>query len=119
MVQSCRDLTDKNVFQYALANYDNPSCTTIDEFEQDLLRFVHIKKILIKPDFCVQKALNHIRIQYNIFKPEACTHLLFYRCYEKSWPQLKTFLVYLSYMPDSLFVEVPLDQKVVSELRKL
>ena len=45
--------------------------------------------------------------------------MMFYKIDKKNWPLLKTFLVYLNYLPEDQYVEVPLDQKVVDVLRKI
>ena len=44
--------------------------------------------------------LNHIITLYNVFKSDAATRMLFYRIDERHWRILKTFLLFLQYMPD-------------------
>jgi hypothetical protein len=65
---------------------------------------------------------------YNVFGVEAATRMLFYKIQEDLWPELKTFLVYLNFMPQTVIVsngfkmpesEIPLDPVLVDILRKL
>ena len=44
--------------------------------------------------------LNHIILIYNVFGVEAATRILFFRIDERDYDILKTFLLYLNYMPD-------------------
>ena len=64
--------------------------------------------------------LNNISIFYNVFEMEAATKMMFYRMEDKFKPLLKTFLVYLNYLPETEdYVRIPLDTKVVSILRSV
>jgi hypothetical protein len=45
--------------------------------------------------------------------------MMFYKIEEKNWSVLKTFLVFLNYLPEDQYVEVPLDQTVIEVLRKI
>jgi hypothetical protein len=64
----------------------------------------------------------------NLFGVEAATKMLFYKIDEKYWPQLKTFLVFLNYMPEKIILskgasviesEIPLDNNIIEILRKV
>jgi hypothetical protein len=46
--------------------------------------------------------LNHLVVLYNLFGAEAATRMLFYKIDNIDWPQLKTFLVFLNFMPENL-----------------
>ena len=52
------------------------------------------KKILLK------KILNHIVVLYNVFGPEVATRLLFFKVPKDDYITLKTYLIFLSIMPD-------------------
>jgi hypothetical protein len=43
---------------------------------------------------------------------------LFHKIEPEIQPALKTFLVFLNYLPSNWFVEVPLDSFIVDKLRK-
>jgi hypothetical protein len=126
------ELTEENFTIYAIKHYDNPSCKGMAEFLDDIKRFKYIKRLLGKytagKDLKDRLIINHIIILNNLFGVEATTKMLFYKIDKKFWPQLKTFLVFLSYMPEKVIVsqgitikesEIPLDQTIVDILRKV
>ena len=43
--------------------------------------------------------------------------MLFFKVEEQHWPALKTFLVFLNYLKEDLYVDVPLDVNIVRVLR--
>jgi hypothetical protein len=102
------DLTEDNFLVYAMKNYDNPSCMGMDEFLDDLKKFKYIKRLLKKPagnkDLRERLILNHIIVLGNLFGIEATTKMLFFKIESKFWPELKTFLVFLNYMPLKVIV---------------
>jgi hypothetical protein len=63
--------------------------------------------------------LNHIIVLYNVFGIEAANRMIFYKIEKELWPVLKTFLVYLNYLPEADKVEIPMDDYVISILRKI
>jgi hypothetical protein len=126
------ELTEENFIMYAIKHYDNPSCKGMAEFLDDIKRFKYIKRLLGKytagKDLKDRLIINHIIILNNLFGVEATTKMLFYKIDKKFWPQLKTFLVFLSYMPEKVIVsqgitikesDIPLDQTIVDILRKV
>ena len=126
------ELTEDNFLIYAIKNYDNPSCKGIDEFNDDLKRFKYLKRLFKKynngKDLKERLILNHIIILNNLFGTDAATKMLFFKIEEQFWPQLKTFLVFLSYMPEVLTgvgedpiisTNIPLDQGIITALRKI
>ena len=59
-----------------------------------------------------------------MFGVEAGTRILFYKIEEELHGLLKTFLVYLNYLPEedipeAKLIEIPLDQFVINKLREL
>lgn len=121
-------LTDDNFLVYAMHHYDNPQCHSVDEFEEDLKRFLYIKKLLSRytnSDTLRERLiLNHIIILYNLFG-DALTNMLFYKIDQRDWPILVTFLVYLGRMPETIdhygikLSDITLDSYVVEALRKI
>jgi hypothetical protein len=125
-------LTEKNVIMYAMKHYDNPQCVELDEFYDDLKRINYIRRLFVRyknsGELKERLILNHIIILFNVFPIEVATNLLFFKIESDYWTPLKTFLVYLNYMPDKLtFLEnceilttdIPLDSHIVSVLRSL
>lgn len=124
-------LTDQNFIMFAMRHYQNPQCLNVDEFHDDLKRIKYIKRLFSRyvssGELKDRLILNHLIILYNSFGPEA-TKMLFFKIEQEFWPQLKTFLLFLSYMPDVLHgvtdapiisTDIPLDQGVVTALRKI
>lgn len=94
-------LTESTFLLYAAKYYDNPHCSDIVEFEEDLKRFQYLRKL-----FCRYKQtgelkerliLNHLIIIYNVFGPEA-TNMLFMKL-EEYHDSLRPFIEYLNFMP--------------------
>ena len=126
------ELTEENFTMFAVKNYDNPSCNGMDEFLDDLKRFKYIKRLLRKhnvgKELKERLILNHIIVLGNLFGIEATTKMLFFKLEEKFWPQIKTFLVFLNYMPMKVIVsegievldkEIPIDETILENLKKI
>ena len=124
------DLNEKNFLLYAMKEYDNPQCVQVEEFYDDLKKVKYIKRLFnqyLNEDVLKERLLlNHIIVFYNVFPVRSATRILFLKIEEEFWPILKTFLVYLSYMPEIidsingrsiLSDEIQLDQHVVNRLR--
>ena len=126
------DLNEKNFLLYAMKEYNNPQCTDIEEFNDDLKKIKYIKRLLnqyVSEGVLKERLLlNHIIIFYNVFPPAAATRILFFKIEEKFWPILKPFLFYLKLMPEDRIEsimgkeirtnEILMDQGVIDSLRK-
>jgi len=116
------ELNSDNFVLFASRHYNNKQCTDVEEFYEDLQRFKYLKRLLSRNDQgdCqIRLILNHIIVLYNVFGIEAANKMMFYKVEEKHWSCLKTFLVFLNYLPEDELVEIPLDDKIVDELRKI
>lgn len=121
-------LSENNFLLYAMHHYDNPQCHSLEEFEEDLKKFLYLKKLLsrYKKDGELRERLilNHIIVLYNVFG-DAATKMLFYKIDSECWNTLVTFLVYLERMPESVpdysikLSDIPLDEAIISVLRKI
>jgi hypothetical protein len=123
-------LNEKNYIRYAMNNYNNP-LGGIEEFEEDIARIVYLKRLFRK----YQKTgvlrerliLNHIITFYNVFGVEVATRLLFFRIEPDIHYILKTFLVFLDYLPDGNpkydvgidVVSIHMDQDIIQILRNI
>jgi len=126
------DLNEKNFLLYAMKEYNNPQCTEVEEFNDDLKKIKYIKRLLnqyVSEGVLKERLLlNHIIIFYNVFPPAAATRILFFKIEEKFWPILKPFLFYLKLMPEDKIEsimgreirtnEILMDQGVIDSLRK-
>ena len=100
------DIYDDNFLIYAMKAYSSPHCI-MSEFESDIKRTKYLKKLFRRykatKELKERLILNHIILLYNVFGSEAATRILFYKIDERDYDILKTFLVYLNYMPDKVF----------------
>jgi hypothetical protein len=125
------DLTEDNFIMYAMKAYSSPHCI-MSEFESDLKRTKYLKRLFrrykITKGLKERLILNHIILLYNVFSAEAATRILFFRIDEKDYDILKTFLIYLNYMPDKvkgingkdiISSDILLDMNVAEILRKI
>ena len=117
------DLNEDNFVLFASRNYNNPQCTSMEEFYDDLQRFKYIKKLLRRyennGDLQERLILNHLVVLYNVFGIQPANKMLLYKIDGEHWPTLKTFLIYLNFLKETDMIEVPLDDNVVNVLRKL
>jgi len=120
-------LNNNNFILYVSKYYENPQCNSMDEFNEDLNRIKYIKRLLrkyIKTGILRERLiLNHLIILQNVFGPKVTSRILFFKVDEELYSELKTFLVYLKYLPDSIpevdLEKIPLDNKIVSVLREI
>ena len=116
-------LTLDNIMMFAMKHYDNPSCVDKKEFLDDMKRFKYLKRLFRKYDTSkvlkIRLILNHIIVLANVFGVDASSTLLFFKIDRKHWPILKTFLVYLNYMPENDLKDIATDIKVLKELREI
>lgn len=96
-------LDESNFIVYAAKHYDNIHCFDDIEFFDDLKRFKYLKKLFKKykdsGTLRERLILNHIIIIYNLFGSMAATRMLFLKMPDYQ-VELKTFLVFLNFMPD-------------------
>lgn len=102
-----KPINESNFILYAAANYVNMQYYDTDEFYDDLKRFKYLKRLFSryreKNDLKERLILNHLITLYNVFEPTAATRMLFYRVEERHWYILKTFLLFLNYMPNVVY----------------
>jgi hypothetical protein len=126
------DLNDGNFLIYAAKSYESPHLLQ-SEFDEDLKRIKYIKRLLRKYRMdgeCKERLiLNHIIILSNMFGVEATVNMLFLKVEPDDYPTLKTFLLFLNYMPEKLSVtinkytvnqkEIMVDLSIADRLRKI
>ena len=98
-----RELNKDNFLLFSIQNYNNPTTTTQEEFEEDLKRFKYVKRWLKKyhesGNMNIHLLLNHILIIFNCWG-DASVPLFFYKIEPKYWPYLKSFFLYLNRVPE-------------------
>jgi len=112
-------------FSTALKAYDNPTCKTIIEFENDLSKFQTLSR-LCKKDICGEishQILNTSIMIFNVFDNEVGVRLMFFKVKPENWDKLKTLLVFLGRMPDEIQEfgiinsNIPLCDQMIKDLR--
>ena len=76
-------LNKDNFILYCMKHYDNPQCTSVREFEEDLNRFLYLQKLLNryinnKDELRERLILNHLIVLFNLFN-DATINILFYK----------------------------------------
>ena len=122
-------LEEDSFLLYAAKYYDIRMAASAEEFYDDLKRFQHLKRLFKRydedDDLKIRLILNHLTVIYNCFGAEA-TPMLFFKL-EDYHEALKPFVIMLGYMPEVveygnnkiISSEIPLDPKIVKELREL
>ena len=123
MMKIFDELNQKNFKLFAMNNYNNTECIDVDEFKEDLNRFKYIKRLLSRyessDDLQERLILNHLIVIFNVFGIGPANRMIWYKVEKDHWTYIKPFLVYLNYLPEDDYVEVPLDSTVIDVLRKL
>jgi hypothetical protein len=125
------NLTNDNVVLYAIKAYDKPNCI-MSEFADDMKRFNYLKRLFQRyrkyDELREQLVLNHLVVIYNVFGPEVATRLLFFKMSKDDYSVLKTYLLFLSYMPERIkgikgtdihSSDIPVDMNVAQTLRQI
>jgi 5'(3')-deoxyribonucleotidase len=125
------NLTDENYLLYAIKAYDKPECV-MSELNEDLKRFNYLKRLFFryrkKNDLKERLILNHLVVLYNVFGVEPTTRLLFFSMNKSDYSSVKTFLLFLNYMPyvvigiknkNILSSEISVDMNIANVLRQI
>ena len=123
------DLTNENVMMYAIKAYDKPSCV-MSEFKDDMKKFNYLKRLFKRyrklGEVKEQLILNHIVVLYNVVGAEVVARLLFLKVAKDDYSTLKTYLLFLSCMPervkgikghDIISSDIPVDMTIAEILR--
>jgi hypothetical protein len=117
------ELNRENFEMYASKYYDNPCCLDVNDFYEDLARFKYIIRLLRKyrdtGNIQERLILNHVICIYNVFETSAANRMMFYRIEKTLWPTIKTFLLYLNYIPEKQYQDVGIDVKIAKRLQDL
>jgi len=116
------ELNEENFLLFAAKHYDNPHCKGVSEFNDDLKRFRYLTRLFRKYKgsgvLKTRLILNHLVVICNLFGAEPASKMLFFKIDKKFWPQLKTFMIFLNYMPPDE-TNIPIDEKIVNTLRQI
>lgn len=125
------DLNDDTFLLYAAKAYTAPHYI-IKEFEADLKKIKYLKRLFRKyyntGNIKDRLVLNHLILLYNMFGIEAATRILFFKLDERDYSTLKTFLLFLNFMPNKIegirgktiiSSDIPVDLTIANVLRNL
>ena len=125
------ELNEDNFLMYAITCYDNPGCTGLSEFQEDLNHIVYLKRLFNRylngGELKLHLIYSHITLLCNVFGKHVA-RILFYKMEEKYWPLLKTYLIYKYLLPDTLegireevirTVEIPMVPDLFTPLREI
>ena len=100
------DLNKDNFVLYAMKFYENPQCLSEQDFYDDLKTIKYIKRLLNRyhmgGELKERLILNHLITLGNVFPVEVLTRILFLKISSKYWSYLKTFLIFLDFMPEQV-----------------
>jgi len=117
------ELNNANFELYAANNYTNSACLDVQEFYDDVAKFKYIVRLLrrYRDTGVIQErlVLNHIITIYNVFNIAAANRMIFYKVDIDLWPALKTFLIYLHYLPENLHKNINIDLTIATKLKDL
>ena len=125
------DLTSENVLLYAVKAYDKPNCI-MSEFKEDMKRFNYLKRLFYRyrkeGEMRERLVINHLIVLYNVFGVEVATRMLFFKVHKEDYHTLKTYLLFLNYMPSVVIgirgnniisSDIDVDMKVAEVLREI
>jgi len=125
------DLNNDNIMMYAMKAYDRPNCI-MSEFKDDMKRFNYLKRLFLRyrkiGELREQLVLNHLVVLYNVFGPEVTSRMLFFKMSKDDYSALKTYLLFLSIMPerirgikghDIISSDIPVDKRIADILREI
>jgi len=125
------NLSNDNIVLYCMKAYERPDMI-MSEFKEDMKRFDYLKRLFRRyrksQELREQLVLNHLVVIYNVFGPEVATRLLFFKMSKEDYPALKTYLLFLNYMPlkvvgikgqDIPSSDIEVDMKIAEALRKI
>tara|TARA_S200000501_G_C20771606_1_gene720828 strand:- start:777 stop:1166 length:390 start_codon:yes stop_codon:yes gene_type:complete len=100
------NINDENFLLYAMKFYSNPQCLSETDFNTDMKILKYVKRLLNRyertGEIKERLMLNHLIMLGNIFPVEVLSRILFFKIPEQYWSALKTFLIFLNYMPENI-----------------
>lgn len=122
------DLNENNFMMYCIKCYSTPNCV-MSEFEGDIKRTKYLKRLFRRYRLTgilkERLILNHLILLTNVFGIEATARIMFYRIDKDNYSVLKTFMVYLDILPETISgiegktiytSDIPLDMVIVKKL---
>ena len=116
-------VTEENYLIVAAKHYNNPQCSSTDEFYADLDRIKYIKRIINRyletGELSDRLLINHIIVFCNVFGIEIGVKMMAVKLDYKYWSVIKPILVFLKYIEPTDLVGIDMDTNVINVLRKI
>jgi len=121
-------LSEDNFLVFAMHHYDKTNCLSLAEFEEDVKKFLYLRKLILRykrdGELKERLILNHIIVLFNVFG-SAALPMLFFKIDKECWEPMIAFLLYLHRMPNEIpeyginLSEIVIDDRIIEALRKL
>ena len=123
MMDIFEELNDENFTLFAIRHYDNPQCTSTEEFYEDIRRFRYLKRLLKRykktGELRERLILNHLIVLCNLFGVDNTIKMLEFKLEKEFWPTIKTCLLYLGYVNEDWRQDIAMDKEVVKRMRDM
>ena len=123
MMDIFEELNDENFTLFAIRHYDNPQCTSTEEFYEDIRRFRYLKRLLKRykktGELRERLILNHLIVLCNLFGVDNTIKMLEFKLEKEFWPTIKTCLLYLGYVNEDWRQDIVMDKEVVKRMREM
>jgi len=124
---STNSLSDEGFIVFALEHYENPQCSSLEEFYEDLDRLKYLKRLLNRVDGDESQknrlAINHMIVFTNVFGIVPANRILFFKMESKYHISLKTYLYFLNLLatdiPEVSIKDIEMDKDLLERLKKL
>jgi hypothetical protein len=116
-------LSRDNFELYASQRYLVGKWSTTEDFKSDLARFNYVNRLINRyyrdDDLKERLILNHLVVLGNVFGAPETSKMSMFNCKPEQRNVLKTFLIYLNYLPETEYIGIPLDSNIIDVLRKM
>lgn len=110
---------DNEFLLHGMRHYDNPSMTSIEEFKEDIKKFVYVLSLINRykneKTLSERLLLNHIIIIFNVFGNGAID-MFYYRIPKDLWPIIETYMFFIKRIDK---VKTNIDFAVLASLNNL
>lgn len=117
------ELSRDNFELYASKHYQKNKWATTDEYNADMSRFKYINRLINRyyrdDDLKERLILNHMIVLGNVLGPATAADMIMFNTDGHLKSIVKTFLVYLHYLPEDHYVGIALDSDIIEVLRKI
>lgn len=125
------NITDDNFLIYTMKCYNAPHCI-LSEFESDLKRIKYVRRLFRRykttNELKERLILNHIILLNNVFGSVVTPRILFFKVDEMDYDILKSFLMYLDLLPETIIgingvdihtKDIPIENNVITILESI